>query len=50
MLNADWFLLSELCLKRIISSPLFVNITNHYNTTETWEKAGIKVQTLLEMT
>ncbi len=28
----DWFLLSKLFLKRILSSPLRVNMTNHNNT------------------
>ncbi len=48
MLNADWFLLSKLCLKHIISSPLCVNITNHYNTTRPEKKRGLKFKPYLK--
>ncbi len=41
----DWFLLSKLFLKRVLSSPLRVNMMNH-NSTETWGKTGIKLQNL----
>ncbi len=46
ILYVDWFLLSKLCLKRLLPSPLRMNMTNHNNTAKTREKAGIKVQNL----
>ncbi len=46
ILYVDWFLLSKLFLKHVLSSPLHVNMTNHNNTTETWGKAGIEVENL----
>ncbi len=44
ILYVDWFLLSKLFLKRVLSSSLHVNMTNHNNNTETRGKAGIKIQ------